>query len=363
MKLLRCILALAAALVLPVAALAQPAANEAGVRAALQRCVDAWNHHEPPAFGDCLTEDVWFSEADDSFYQRYRGRAKVLGTFDYNIRSTDLEWEVVRIKALPDGGAAVQLRQRIGILPRTPTGYTKMFDSDPAFARLRQDGGTWKLYFFTSHAGWARSLLQALDQPAPAAATPPASAPRVADKPVPPGMEPPAYTMQFGIHSASCFHCHGRRPTLSEDGDRGRIVSAGGGASDAATLRLAMTTPRAGGIMDYILADPALSDERLDSIRLWLRTLRDGHAERVDDRVVIRNLRSERDPPARLDLLRAEGGWQLPQDASCRAGSALAGGAQCDIRLPQGSVGALVFRFAGSQGLEPQEVRLPLAAR
>ena len=115
--------------------------------------------------------------------------------------------------------------------------------------------------------------------------------------------------------------------------------------------------------MDNILADPALTDERLDAIRLWLRALRDGRAERVDDRVVIHNPRSERDPPARLALLRAEGGWRLPKDAGCRQGVVLKGATQCEIRLPPGSGGALVFRFAPSEGLEPQEVRLALDVR
>ena len=357
-SLLGCALALALALVLPVDALAQALSNEAGVRAALAACVDAWNRHEPKAFGDtCLTDDVWFSEADDSYYQRDRGRARVLGMLDYSIRSTDLQWEVVRTQTLPDGAVAVQLKQRTGVLPRTGNRYAKTFDSDPSFARLRREGGAWKVFFFTSHAGWARSLLQALDKPATAAA---GTAAPVVDARVPAGTEPSAYTMQFSDQSVSCFHCHGRRPTLSEDGDRGRIVASGAAAVDAAALRRAMTTPRAGGIMDRVLADPALTDERLDAIRLWLRALRDGRAERQDDRVVIHNQRSERDPPARFALLRAEGGWRLPPNAGCRPGAALAGGKPCEIRVPPGSKGALVFRFAASKGLEPQQVRLAL---
>jgi hypothetical protein len=343
---------------------AQAPGVEADVRAALARCVEAWNRHDPPGFGDaCLTEDVWFSEADDSFYRRDVGRARMLGMFDYNIRNTELQWEVARVMPLPDGAVAVRLKQRVGVLPRTPTGYSQVFDSDPSFARLRRDGETWKVYFFTSHAGWARSLLQALDTPAPApVAAAPASAKAIVDAPVPPGVQPPAYSMQFGA-GLSCFYCHGNRPTLSEDGARARIVASGAAAESAAALRLAMATPRAGGIMDRVLADPALTDERLDAIRLWLRAMRDGRAERLGDRVLIHNPRSERDPPARLALLRAEGGWRLPQNAGCRQGAALKGGAQCEIRLPPGSRGTLVFRFAKSVGLEPQPVRLPLDDR
>ncbi len=337
-------------------------ADEAAVRQTLTQCVAAWNRHDPKAFGDvCLTEDVWFSESDDSFYKRFQGREKVLGTFGYNIESSDLQWEVVRLKPQADGTVAAELKQRVGILPRGKDGYAKTFDSDPSFARLRRDhGGTWKVFFFTSDPRWARALLQEGPKPAAtaAAATPAPAA--SADARVPPGTEPLAYNMLFG-QGWSCSYCHGR-PSVSEDGRL--IVANGAAAADAAGLRRTMTTPRAGGVMDRVLADPALTDERLDAIRLWLRALRDGRAERlVDNRVVIHNPRSERDPPARLALLRTEGGWRLPPDAGCRQGAALAGGKQCEIRLPPGSGGALVFRFAPSEGLQPQEVRLALDPR
>lgn len=347
---------------------AQPAFDEAGVHATLAACVKAWNGHQPRVFGEiCLTDDVWFSETDDSFYKRFQGREKVLGTFGFNIETSDLQWDIVRLKALPDGTVAAELKQRIGILPRKPDGsYSQAFDSDPSFVRLRRDGGAWKVSFFTSHRGWARALLQELDKPAAQAATVAVAAPApavIADRRVPAGTEPPAYSIQFGTYGGSCFHCHGRRPTLSEDGDRARIVASGAAAQDAAELRRAMTTPRAGGTMDNILADPALTDERLDAIRLWMRAMRDGRAERVGDRIVIHNPRSERDLPARLALLRAEGGWRLPKGAGCRPGAALKGGSQCEIRLPPGSAGALVFRFAPSDGVKPQEVRFALDQR
>jgi uncharacterized protein (TIGR02246 family) len=355
----------AAALALATCAAAQPAADEAEVRAALARCVAAWNSHDPKAFGDaCVTDDVWFSEGDDSFYRRNIGRAKLLGMFDYNIRNTDLQWEVTRVRPLPDGAVAVQLKQRVGVLPRTANGYAQTFDSDPSFARLRREGGVWKVFFFTSHERWARVLLQDLDKPAAAATAQSTTAaiPAV-DPPAAPGTQPRAYSIQFGVSGLSCFHCHGNKPVVSEDGDRGRIIAAGAAAETAAALRQAMTTPRAGGSMDQVLADPALTDERLDAIRVWLRVLRDGHAEQQADRIVIRNPRSDRDPPVRLALLHAEGGWQVPPSAGCRQGSSLNGGAQCEIRVPPGSRGTLVFRFAASEGLDPQAVRLTLEPR
>jgi hypothetical protein len=356
--------ALSALLAALLPALHAPAqADESQVRAALAACVEAWNGHRPKAFGDaCLTEDIWFSESDDSFYKRFQGREKVLAASGYSIENADLQWDVVRVQAQPDGTFAVQLKQRMGMLPRTEGRYASVFDSDPSFARLRREGGAWKVFFFTSHKGWAQALWQALDEPAAASpATPPV--PVAAALPSVPGTEPEAYTRQYGSRSMSCFHCHGRRPIVSEDGDRGRIIAAGAAADSPAALRRAMTTPRAGGMMNNALADPALDDAQLDAIRWWLRALRDGRGERSAGRVAILNDRSDRDPPARLALLRAEGGWKPPGGSGCRQGMVLKGGTRCEIRVPEGARGALVFRFAASQGLQPEEVRLTLDER
>ena len=114
--------------------------------------------------------------------------------------------------------------------------------------------------------------------------------------------------------------------------------------------------------MESLLADPALTDARLDAIRLWLRALRDGRAERQPERILIHNPRSPRDPPARLALLRAEG-WTPAGDAGCRVGAELAGGSGCEIPMAGGERGALVFRFADSPGLQPHPVRIELTAR
>ena len=357
-------LAVAVAVAVAAVAAAAPAAvdDEAGVHQALQRCVAGWNSHDPKAFGDCLTEDVWFSEADDSFYKRFRGRDKVLGMFDYNIRHTDLHWEVVRMKSLADGSVAVQLKQRAGILPLKDGKYAMAFDSDPSLARLRREDGAWKVHFFTSDTRWAQALITEMDAPSrPAAPTAaPTAAPPVpaADPAGDPTAEPPAYTMLFGDRAQSCSYCHGRPPALSEDAKRGRIVAGAAAAADGAALRQAMAQPRVGAMMDNLLADPALTDERLEAIRRWLVTLRDGRAWVQSDRIVIHNPRSDRDPPARLAMLRAEGGLQLPRDAGCRFGTELAGGTRCEIQVTGGERGALVFRFADSPGLQPREVRV-----
>lgn len=333
---------------------AAASADDAGVRAALVACVEAWNRRAPAAFGDvCLTEDVWFSESDDSFYKRFQGRAKVLGLLDYNIRNTGLRWDVRWIRPQPDGTVAVQLTQQV------EASANQRFTSDPSFARLRREGKGWKLYFFTSHEGWAKALIAALDAP-PAAAAPkaPAATLRIAAKV--PGTEPPAYTTQFGSSGLSCFHCHGSVPSVRDDPKRARMIAVAADAADGAALRRAMDEPRLGGIMRMILAEPTLTDEHLDAIRPWMRAIRDGRAERAGNRVSIHNERSSRDAPARLARLRAEGGWKLPTNAGCRPGAALAGGTHCELTVPPGSRGALVFQFAASKDLEPQEVRVPL---
>lgn len=338
---------------------AQPVPDEAGVRAALERCVAAWNRHQPKAFADaCVTDDVWYSETDDSWYQRFKGRTKMLGLLDYNLRNTDLQWEVVKMQALSDGTVAVQLRQRVGVLPRKQGKYAQSFDSDPSHARLRREGKQWKLYFFTSNAGWARALL-ASPGPLPGQQQPLTVRPAT-DPPVPPGVEPPAYALPLGRGVRSCSGCHGRPPTPSQDPSLGKIVATGAAAADAKALRQAMSKPSAVA-MELVMADPALTDARLDAIRLWLRALRDGRAERQADRIVIHNPRAQSEPPAKLALLRAEG-WALPADGGCRAGMALAGGTQCELRVPAGSKGTLVFRFAAGEGLQPQEVRLALGS-
>jgi len=106
-------------LALAASAQTQPALEEAGVRAGLERCVAAWNRHVPKAFADaCVTDDVWYSEVDDSNYGRFKGRSQMLGLLDYSVRNTDLQWEFVSMQALPDGSVAVQLKQHIGVLPQ-----------------------------------------------------------------------------------------------------------------------------------------------------------------------------------------------------------------------------------------------------
>jgi len=177
--------------------MAQTLPDEAGVRAALERCVSAWNRHVPKAFADaCVTDDVWFTEADDSHYQRFKGREKMLGLFDYNIRNTDLQWQVVGLQVLPNGTVAAHLKQRMGVLPRKQGKYAQSFDSDPSYARLRRDGKRWKIFFFASHTRWAKALLAS-----------PGALPVEKRALVLPATEPPACMLPYGIGVASCGSC------------------------------------------------------------------------------------------------------------------------------------------------------------
>jgi hypothetical protein len=123
-----------------------------------------------------------------------------------------------------------------------------------------------------------------------------------------------------------------------------------------------MSQPRAAAAMEAVLADPALTDARLEAIRLWLRALRDGRAERQGELIVIHNPRSASEPPARLALLRASG-WKLPANAGCREGMTLTGGMRCELRVASASQGKLLFRFAPGAGLQPQEVQIALQGR
>lgn len=136
---------------------AAEAPGHAAVGSAIAAYVKAWNSHSLPAWSAFLTEDVQYTEATD-FYERFKGRDKVIGWFEYNVKNSDLAWEPLRMKTQADGSVSVLLRQRMSMLPVKDGKYASVFDSDPSLARWRQEGGQWKLFFFTSHKGWALDL-------------------------------------------------------------------------------------------------------------------------------------------------------------------------------------------------------------
>lgn len=174
-RFIRVLLAAAAALL---AATAR--ADEAAVRQATAALVEAWNRHDAKAWGAHLAEDAWYAEAED-FYERFKGREKVVGWFSYNVENSDLQWDIVRMKTRPDGVVSVVLVQRMSFLPKTDGRYASVFTSDPALARWRRDAdGRWRLMFFTSHKGWALAEIKKDEALAPAVPTP---APAATDAP------------------------------------------------------------------------------------------------------------------------------------------------------------------------------------
>ncbi len=126
-------------------------ADEGAVRSATQALVNAWNRHDVAAWSAFLSEDAWYTDIDDK-YESFKGRKQAIGRLGYSIESSDLEWDIVRVKTRTDGIVSVVLVQRISILPKTDGKYKSVFTSDPSIARWRRDAdGHWRVVFFTSH--------------------------------------------------------------------------------------------------------------------------------------------------------------------------------------------------------------------
>ena len=132
---------------------------EAAVREASAAYVNAWNRHEIKGWADFLAPDVWYTEAED-LYERFKGRDKVIGWFEFNVKNSDLAWALQRVKALPDSSVGVVLKQTMSMLPRKNGKYASVFVSEPSFARWRPVDGRWQIVLFTSHAGWARDQIK-----------------------------------------------------------------------------------------------------------------------------------------------------------------------------------------------------------
>jgi ketosteroid isomerase-like protein len=352
-------------------------ADEAAVRQASEALVAAWNRHDPQAWSAFVAEDVWYAETDDSIYKRFRGRAKILGDLKFSIEGSDLRWDVVRTLTRPDGVVAVVLVQHMSMLPKTDGQYAAVFSSDPSLARWRRDGdGRWRLVFFTSHEGWARAEIRKDEDAAAgiAAPAPVVVAPAVRAR-TGPGSEPAEYTAFWGSLAQGCNYCHGRPPGLPSSEVASRIVAVGAATADGAGLRAAMQRPALGGTMDRITADPAVTDAVLETLRRYLVDVRDGSvpaqlafdAPGATRTLEIRNERSSRDAPATIALLRVSGPFVADAARStCRSGGHIAGQSACTLVLraapgvAPGASGALLFRLAPTQGLEPAPRRTTL---
>lgn len=132
----------------------EAAGTEAALRDSIAQFEKAWNRHDVKAWLALMTEDVWFTQAQD-YYERMKGKKAVQTTFEYDVKNTDLQWEAKRVRMMPDGTASVELRQVALIPPKTDGKYKREDVSDPSFSRWRFEGGKWRLFFFTSHKGWA----------------------------------------------------------------------------------------------------------------------------------------------------------------------------------------------------------------
>ena len=362
---------LAALLALPL--LSQPArADEAAVRKATAALVQAWNRHDVKAWSAFLADDVWYREGED-FYERFKGRDKVVALVGDKLRTTDLQWEIVRlVDTRPDGIVGVVLVERLQVLPRTAGKYRMVFTSDPSYARWRKEAdGRWRLVYFTSTKGVALADIKQ-DEQAPKTSAASAAAPAMA-RPKPPrgasAHEPGEYTAYYGKWAQGCNNCHGRPPGLPSSEVATRILAVG--AVGGGALRKAMQRNQA---MSTMLADPQLTDAALDAVRRFLVAVRDGalpesvafDAAGATREVELRNERSARDAPATLDLLRVSGPFVLDAERStCRRGAPLAGQASCKVVVrAQADAGAragsLELRFAPTPGLEPQPRRVAL---
>jgi hypothetical protein len=263
------------------------------------------------------------------------------------------------------------------------------FVSDPSYARWRRVGDAWRLTFFTSHRGWALSEIKKDEAPPanvasasaasavglPAAATAGAASTPAANRVTVASSfgDPPAYSRGWGEWLQGCVYCHGRPPMLPHSEPASRIVAVGAAQPDGAALRQAMSRPALGGPMSRPLADPELTDERLETIRRSLVAVRDGELPATlelrpegTQAVTFRNLRHDRDPPVPIAELALSSGWRIERSSRCRVGLTLRGQQNCTLvvrRLAGTSTdGELRIRLAPTPGLEPRTRVLRLQA-
>jgi ketosteroid isomerase-like protein len=132
---------------------------EKSLRNAIKAYVMTWNTHKVKAWSNMLTDDIWYTEADD-FYQRMKGREAVLIFHGDSVKHSDIQWDVRRIKMMPDGSATVVLKHTSLFPPKKAGKYAKTFESDPSLSRWRLEGKQWKMFYFTSDKGTALDAMK-----------------------------------------------------------------------------------------------------------------------------------------------------------------------------------------------------------
>ena len=133
-------------------------ATESSLREALRRYVDAWNRHDVPAWAEALTEDVRYTRGVEP-YRPLEGRAAVVGEVGELVRSSDLDWDIVRLRMRSDSSATVVVRQTAGLLPKVDGRYVSSLESMPAVSRWRYEGA-WKMWFFSAHKASALAAMK-----------------------------------------------------------------------------------------------------------------------------------------------------------------------------------------------------------
>ena len=84
--------------------------------------VATWNSHDVAAWSALLTDDVWYTEAID-YYQRSKGKPNVLAFHGDSVETSDIVWDIKRVKLQPDNSATVVLIHTANILPKTGEKY------------------------------------------------------------------------------------------------------------------------------------------------------------------------------------------------------------------------------------------------
>ena len=106
-----------------------------------------------------LAEDIWYTETLD-YYGKMKGRKAVIHFFSDVVKTTDLTWDVVRLRMMPDGTATVVLRHVSLVLPKVNGKYKLTLESVPSVSRWRFERGAWKMFYFTTHKGQALDAMK-----------------------------------------------------------------------------------------------------------------------------------------------------------------------------------------------------------
>ncbi|HZA95434.1 MAG TPA: nuclear transport factor 2 family protein [Burkholderiaceae bacterium] len=134
-------------------------ATEPSLREAIRRYVDAWNRHDVKAWSNMLAEDIWYTETTD-YYERMKGKKAVLHFFSDNVKTTDITWDINKLRMMPDGTATVVLRHVSLVPPKVNGKYKLTFESVPSVSRWRYERGGWKMFYFTTHKGLALDAMK-----------------------------------------------------------------------------------------------------------------------------------------------------------------------------------------------------------